>query len=176
MADAEDDIIKITEQDIEEYYAPIPAEQLPDADIMMKGLEDLLLYLGTDDASDKQATLGGDNEFRAYLEDKFPGDQMKIIVEYVMDGRPLDDLIATIDAFRRIKGGESYDDVHAETQDIMKKKYIPEELLEMDKVYNSDTESDKLIEKLKNTNYSDLDRKTRRKIERLAKKQNKKSR
>ena len=89
-----------------------------------------------------------------------------------MDGRPIEDLMKTINAFKQIKSGRAYDDVHKELQYEMKQKYVPQEFLDIEDKYK-DTPTDVVEHNPKHKKYEDLDRRSRRRIDRLRKKRQK---
>lgn len=171
--DPNDEVVKLTNEDIEQYYAPVPAEELPDPYQLEENIMELLEYLGTEEAVGIQKDCGNKSLFKHKLKEKYPSDAMSAIIDYIIDGRPIEDLMGTINAFKLIKSGRSYDEVHAELQNEMKQKYVPQEFLDLEDKYK-DTPTEALQSGLGHKKYEDLSRKSRRKIERIMKKKNKK--
>ncbi len=173
--DLDDDVIKLTEDDINEYYKPVPIDELPDPDVMKNNVIALLEFLGTDDALVMQTELQNDKVFRQSLVDKFSGEGMDVIVKYILDGHSIDDLWLTIESFDNMKnGGMTFDEAQSIIQNKMKDKYVPQEFIDLEDKYK-DLPTSQLEREIRQKGFEDLDRKTRRKMERILNKQNKKN-
>jgi hypothetical protein len=170
--DPEDQVVKLTNEDIEEYYAAVPAEELPDPYKLENDVMSLLEYLGTDEAVAIQKGCENKSLFKHKLKEIYTSEATGAIIDYVMDGRPIEDLMKTINAFKQIKSGRAYDDVHKELQYEMKQKYVPQEFLDIEDKYK-DTPTDVVEHNPKHKKYEDLDRRSRRRIDRLRKKRQK---
>jgi len=169
----DENAVYLDEKDFEDYFAPVPAEELPDSEKLKTLLIEILEFMNQDDIIE----LKNENKQKCLqvMTSKFPAHQASILIEYLIKDKPLEDLIDTIEMMDRIKKGDiSYDEGREQLQHEKMLKYVPEKLhdtmMRAQKGESFDQTKNAIKKQEENKN---LSRKQRRYMERIAKKHTK---